>query len=343
MAKNDFQFTNFKIHSQFSICEGAVKIDELADYCKKNNIKAVGLCDSFNLCGALEFAEKISKVGTQPLIGSQINFKVEDTISKLPLFATTEEGYRNLTKLSSNSYLDGDGTTDPYCKLDELYSNSEGLVVLSGGVNDLFGQLFKLNKLDLIKDIFNKIAKKFHNNFYIEIQRHLEIDEKNFEQFLMETSVKINLPLIASQEVFYINEDMAEAHDALICVGEKTFVDEANRKKYNFNHFLKNYAEIKNLFKDIPEALKNNQNFPKKFSFKPKKIKPKLPSLILNKDNTSEDELVLQAQNGLENRLENFIFLRNKNKNQNQIKKIYLDRLKHEINIINSMNYSVIF
>ena len=136
---------------------------------------------------------------------------------------------------------------------------------------------------------------------------------------------------------------MAEAHDALICVGEKTFVDEANRKKYNFNHFLKNYAEIKNLFKDIPEALKNNQNFPKKFSFKPKKIKPKLPSLILNKDNTSEDELVLQAQNGLENRLENFIFLRNKNKNQNQIKKIYLDRLKHEINIINSMNYSVIF
>ncbi len=343
MAKNDFQFTNFKIHSQFSICEGAVKIDELADYCKKNNIKAVGLCDSFNLCGALEFAEKISKVGTQPLIGSQINFKVEDTISKLPLFATTEEGYRNLTKLSSNSYLDGDGTTDPYCKLDELYSNSEGLVVLSGGVNDLFGQLFKLNKLDLIKDIFNKIAKKFHNNFYIEIQRHLEIDEKNFEQFLMETSVKINLPLIASQEVFYINEDMAEAHDALICVGEKTFVDEANRKKYNFNHFLKNYAEIKNLFKDIPEALKNNQNFPKKFSFKPKKIKPKLPSLILNKDNTSEDELVLQAQNGLENRLENFIFLRNKNKNQNQIKKIYLDRLKHEINIINSMNYSSYF
>ena len=104
--------------------------------------------------------------------------------------------------MSSNSYLDGDGTTDPYCKLDELYSNSEGLVVLSGGVNDLFGQLFKLNKLDLIKDIFNKIIKKFHNNFYIEIQRHFEIDEKNFEQFLMETSVKINLPLLRPRKYF---------------------------------------------------------------------------------------------------------------------------------------------
>ena len=94
-----------KLHSQYSICEGAVKIDELADYCKNNKIKAIGLCDSFNLCGALEFAEKISKVGTQPIIGSQINFKIDNLIGKLPIFATTEEGYKNLTKLSSLSYL----------------------------------------------------------------------------------------------------------------------------------------------------------------------------------------------------------------------------------------------
>ena len=86
MEKNDTQFTNFKIHSQYSICEGAVKIDELAEYCKKNKIKAIGLCDSLNLCGALEFAEKISKVGTQPIIGSQINFKVDNIIGKLPIF-----------------------------------------------------------------------------------------------------------------------------------------------------------------------------------------------------------------------------------------------------------------
>ena len=76
MEKNDPNFTNFKIHSQYSICEGAVKIDELADYCKNNEIKAIGLCDSLNLCGALEFAEKISKSGAQPIIGTQINLKI---------------------------------------------------------------------------------------------------------------------------------------------------------------------------------------------------------------------------------------------------------------------------
>ena len=123
MEKNEPQFTNLKIHSQYSICEGAVKIDELAAYCKENKIKAIGLCDSLNLCGALEFAEKISKVGTQPIIGTQINFKVDNIIGKLPLFATTKNGYKNLTKLSSISYLESEAISDPYCKIEDLLAN----------------------------------------------------------------------------------------------------------------------------------------------------------------------------------------------------------------------------
>ena len=77
MEKNENQFNNFKIHTQYSICEGAIKIDELADFCKKNNIKSVGLCDSFNLCGALEFSEKISKVGTQPISWNSDQFQIK--------------------------------------------------------------------------------------------------------------------------------------------------------------------------------------------------------------------------------------------------------------------------
>ena len=152
MDKHDAQFTNFKIHSQYSICEGAVKIDELADYCKEKKIKAIGLCDSLNLCGALEFSEKISKVGTQPIIGTNINFKQNEILGKLPLFAKTKMGYRNLTKLSSKSYLDNDGTTDPFCEIQSLYDNHEDLIVLSGGIHN-FWKSFKLNKLKLIQEI----------------------------------------------------------------------------------------------------------------------------------------------------------------------------------------------
>ena len=221
MEKNETHFINFKIHSQYSICEGAVKIDDLADYCKKNKVKAIGLCDSLNLCGALEFAEKISKAGTQPIIGSQINFKVDNVIGKIPIFAKTKEGYKNLTKLSSLSYLESEATTEPYCKLENLYDNSNGLVILSGTIYDLFGKFFKLNKLEVIKKLLKKLNENFQNNFYIEIQRHFESDEKNFEEFLISLSSELMIPLISSQEVFYLKEDMAEAHDALICVGEK--------------------------------------------------------------------------------------------------------------------------
>ena len=106
-------FNHLKIHSQYSICEGAIKIDELKDFTKENKIKALALCDSENLCGALEFAEKLSKVGTQPIIGSQINFKINDTIGLLPLFALNENGYKRIIELSSLSYLKNDNLSDP--------------------------------------------------------------------------------------------------------------------------------------------------------------------------------------------------------------------------------------
>ena len=343
MEKNDYQFTNFKIHSQYSICEGAVKIDDLANYCKKNKIKAIGLCDSFNLCGALEFAEKISKVGTQPIIGTQINFKTQGIINKLPLFAKTKEGYKNLTKLSSISYLESESISDPHCSLETLKDNSKDLIILSGSTNDLFGELFKLNKIDSLKKLLVELKEIFQNNFYIEIQRHNESDEKNFEDFMINLSSSYDVPIISSQETFYIEKEMYEAHDALVCVGEKSFVDDKNRKKFSNNHYLKDTNEIKNLFKDIPEALENNYNFPKRFSYKPKKTKPKLPSLILEKNNTVEEELQAQAQYGLENRLKNFILPKNTEIDRDKIKIKYMDRLNHEINIINSMNYSSYF
>ena len=113
-------FNHLKIHSQYSICEGAVKIDDLRDFLKDKKIKSLGLCDTSNLCGALEFAEKISKVGTQPIIGTQINIVSDNIIGKITLYATSEQGYRNLTKLSSLSYLKDKNSNDPYCTIDDL-------------------------------------------------------------------------------------------------------------------------------------------------------------------------------------------------------------------------------
>ena len=143
MLVDNKNFNHLKVHTQYSICEGAIKIDDLADYCKSNKIKSIGLADSYNLCGALEFAEKISKVGTHPIIGTQINLNVSDIIGKIALYATSETGYKNLTKLSSSSYLKNNTITDPSCNLKDLTDNSEGLILLTGNSTNFFGKIFE--------------------------------------------------------------------------------------------------------------------------------------------------------------------------------------------------------
>ena len=343
MLHNEKKFNYFKVHTQYSICEGALKIDDLADYCKSNKIKSIGLADSYNLCGALEFSEKISKVGTQPIIGSQINLNISDIIGKVSLYATSEKGFKNLTKLSSSSYLKNNVISDPSCNLKDLINNSEDLIILTGNYTNFFGKLFYKNKFKDLEQILNTLKNNFKDKLYLEIQRHNELKEKNFENHLLKISKSLQLPLIASQEIFYLNQDMYEAHDALICIGEKNFIDDKNRLKYNDQHYFKSQAELEKIYLDLPAALENNYNFHLRFNFKPKKSKPILPSIASEKSNSPEEELSKLAKKGLESRLENFINKKNKSKSKDQIKAIYNDRLNHEINIINSMDYASYF
>jgi DNA polymerase-3 subunit alpha len=332
-------FNNFKIHTQYSICEGAIKIDDLANYCKENKVSNIGICDSYNLCGALEFAEKLSKFGTHPIIGTQINFSIEDSIGKLPLFASSSLGYKNLIKLSSKSYLDSDEKTDAHCKISDLKNSHEGLMVLSGNHHGLFGKLFKINKLKQIKDTAKELKKIFNDRFYLEIQRHNEVGEENYENFIIKISEENKIPLIATQEVFYLKKEMYEAHDALVCIGQKKFVDDPNRQKFSDQHFIKKNEDLIALFNDIPEALENNYNFSYRFNFKPKKSAPVLPTIKTEDNITIEDELLSQAKMGLKNRLENYILKKNLKLDKENTLKLYEDRLHHELNIINSMNY----
>jgi len=336
-------FNHLKVHTQYSICEGAIKIEELADYCKSNKIKAIGLADSHNLCGALEFSEKISKVGTHPIIGTQINLIVSDVIGKVSLYATSEEGYKNLTKLSSLSYLKNNSMEDPSCTLEDLKKNNQDLILLTGNYINFFGKLFYKNKLKDLEQILISLKNSFINRMYIEIQRHNEFQEKNFENYLLNISQSLQLPLIATQEIFYLKEEMYEAHDALICIGQKNFIDDKERLRYSNQHYFKSQSELEKLYSDLPEALENNYNFHLRFNFKLKKSKPILPSIASKESSSPEEELLTLAKKGLENRLENFILKKDKIKSEDQIKKIYEDRLKHELNIINSMDYASYF
>jgi DNA polymerase III subunit alpha len=343
LEDNNKDFNHIKIHTQYSICEGALKTSELAKFCKENKIKSVGLCDTNNLCGALEFSESIAKSKTQPIIGTHINIKYKNHLGKIPLFAKTLEGYKNLIKLSSKSYLEIKDGEEPHCKIESLEKNSEGIIILTGSCDGLIGKLFTLNLPDEIHSLLNRLKLLFKNDLYLEIQRHGDNGEKQFENFLLNISDKLNIPIIATHEVFYLDQDMHEAHDAYLCVGQKTYVNAKDRKKYTNQHYLKKSEEMQKLFSDLPDALENNSNFPLRISFRPKNSIPVLPNIQTDSIKNVNDLLKQESLDGLELKFNEYVITKTNKERNSEIKRSYDERLEHEINIISKMNYSSYF
>jgi len=345
MSESNFKnFNHLKIHSQYSICEGAIKIDDLKDKAKELKIKALGLSDTSNLCGAIEFSEKLSKVGSQPIIGTQINFRFEDTIGLLPLFALDENGYKQIIELSSKSYLENDKISDPQLNIDDLLKlDNSGISIFSGTLFGLFGKLFDKGKLSEMTNLYSKLSKTFGDKFYLEIQRHKDTNEISFEKFNLNQSNNLKIPIIATNEVFYIEKNMHEAHDALICIGNKTYTNEKNRVKYSSEHYLKSDMEMSELFDDIPEALENNYSFPLRCSYRPLFSKPILPNISTSDESNASDIIRKDSLNGLKEKFSKFFNLKSYEIENNEQFLIYRDRLDHELEIIIKMDYASYF
>jgi len=336
-------FNHFKIHSQYSICEGAIKINELSDYCKTKKIKSIGLSDTSNLSGALEFSENISKAGTQPIIGTQIIFNFENNFGLLPLIAKNEIGYKKIIELSSKSYLKNDSLNEPHCNFNDLLNDTDGIILLSGSINGLIGKLFNKAKFSEINQIYKNLKEKFKDNFYIEIQRHNDENEKSFESFNLNLSKKFETPIIASHEVYYIDPSMYDAHDALMCIGSKTYLNDKNRIKLSNNHYFKSSDQMNELFSDLPEALQNNYNLPLRCSFRPVSSKPILPNISSEKDGSADQTLTNDSLDGLKNKFLNLFKIKNDDLDLNKKFMFYKDRLDHELKIIIEMKYSSYF
>jgi DNA polymerase-3 subunit alpha len=344
MPESDSQkFNHLKIHSQYSICEGAIKIENLKVFCKENKIPCLGISDTSNLCGALEFAENLSKVGTQPIIGTQIYFRFDDTTGLLPLIALNEKGYKHIIELSSRSYLENDALSDPHLDIKDLLNDTDGVVLLSGTIHGLFGKLFEKGRIEEISKLYKSLSSKFGDRFYLEIQRHGDKNEIAFEKFNLEQSLKIKIPIIATNEVYYLTPDMHEAHDALTCIGSKTYVNEKNRIRYSNQHYFKSDEEMSTLFSDLPEALENNFNLPFKCNFRPQFSKPILPNISSEKGGSADEILKKDSLDGLKDKFLKVFKIEEKNLDKTNKFLKYKDRLDHELKIIIEMKYPSYF
>jgi DNA polymerase-3 subunit alpha len=344
-------------HTTYSLCQGAIKIADLIDKAKALQMPALAIMDSQNLFGALEFSMACKKAGIQPILGCEmmIDFNLQDSknisnvdftenLCKTPLIATSEEGYRNLMFLVSESYLKRQNGIVPFVNFELLKQKSKGIIALSGGSEGLIGKLLLQGQDKQAHKILLEITEIFNNNFYIEITRHGTKNEDLIEEKLLQLAFENNIPLVATNDVYFLTPEMHEAQDILSCIYEGHSLVEENRKKNSPEQYFKNYEQFLELFKDLPEAIANSINIAKRCHTMAFERPPTLPKFSTEENFDEAFELRNQSLEGLKMRLKNkFLIEEIDAETQQKIDKEYFERLEYELGIIIKMNFSGYF
>ena len=306
------RFIHLRVHTEYSLLEGAVRLRKLPALCAAAGMPAVAVTDTNNMFAALEFSVTAQGAGVQPIMGCQIDLGYQEAApgaretppAPLVLLAQDEAGYGNLMKLNSCLYLRGDGSL-PHVTLEELGAHAGGVICLTGGPDGPVGRLLRAGQRDAAEALMARLAAAFGDRLYVELQRHPDEGgapeaERLTERGLIEMAYAMDLPLVATNDVYFPQAGMYEAHDALLCVAEGAYVDQnAPRRRLTPQHYFKSQEEMAALFADLPEALENTVEIARRCAFGAYKRDPILPRFAENE----VDELRRQAREGLKARL----------------------------------------
>uniref|UniRef100_UPI003518BC74 DNA polymerase III subunit alpha n=1 Tax=Nioella sp. TaxID=1912091 RepID=UPI003518BC74 len=306
------RFIHLRLHTEYSLLEGAVPVKKLAGMCEAAGMPAVAVTETNNMFSALQFSETAAGAGVQPIIGCQISLDYdpaapgEKTRPPAPvvLLAQNRTGYEHLMKLNSCLYLRGDGSL-PHVTLDELERHCEGLICLSGGPDGPVGRFLRNGQRPKAEALMARLKAIYGDRLYVELQRHpgeggLPEAERLSEQGHVEMAYAMDLPLVATNDVYFPKADMYEAHDALICIAEGAYVDQQEpRRRLTPQHYFKTPEEMATLFADLPEALENTVEIARRCAFRARTHPPILPKFA----DDEVEELRRQANEGLQARL----------------------------------------
>jgi DNA polymerase-3 subunit alpha len=347
-------FIHLRVHSAYSLSSGAIKVAKLPPLCRAGRMPAVAATDTGNLFGALEFSVACAGEGIQPIIGCELALRPSDPErtgagrpgqtrepERIVLLAQTRDGYFNLVKLVSRSYLETPKDEPPQVAAADLAGYAEGLICLTGGPSGPVGRLLLEDRPDAAAAMLDLLAGIFPGRLYVELQRHGMAEEERSEGGFVALAYDRNLPLVATNDVFFAARDFYEAHDALLCIAAGTLVSAADRKRLTPEHYFKSAEEMRTLFADLPEACDNSVAIARRCSFVLRKRKPILPPF---EDGTgrSEDELLrAMAASGLEIRLKRQVFpLLAAGEPAAEVERRYRDRLDYELGVISRMGFS---
>ncbi len=335
------RFIHLRVHTEYSLLEGAVPVKKLVGLCDKMNMPAIAVTDTNNMFAALEFSVLAKAAGVQPIVGCQIALDYDPVQpgdrprppAPVVLLAQSEVGYAHLMKLNSCLYLRGDGAL-PHVTAEELAAHSDGLICLTGGPDGPIGRLLQAGQGVKAEALMRRLAATYPDRLYVELQRHpgegaqATATERATERGHVEMAYALGLPLVATNDVYFPKPDMYEAHDALICIAEGAYVDQQEpRRRLTPQHYLKSPDEMAALFADLPEALENTIEIARRCAFVVEKRKPILPKFA----DDEVQELRRQATAGLQARLAvipHAVPLEE-----------YEQRLEFELRIIEQMNF----
>jgi len=342
-------FVHLRVHSAYSLLEGAIKIDQLIKICRTLDMPAVAVTDTGNLFGAMEFALAGPEAGVQPIVGCQLGIARDDAEpangtppkpDQLVLLVQDEGGYRNLVKLVSRAFLATPPGEPARVGFADLEALNGGLIALTGGPAGPLGRRLLEGRAEAAEQVLLRLAAAFPGRLYVELMRHGLPEEARCEEASIDLAYRHDLPLVATNEAFFADAGMYQAHDALICIAEGTYVAESDRRRLTPEHRFKTAAEMQALFADLPEAIDNTLAIARRCAYIPQPIDPILPAFPTVGGRSEAEELRARAAAGLEGRLESQVYTPEMDDAARADKaRIYRERQDYEIGVIEQMGF----
>mgnify|MGYP001218840640 CR=1 FL=1 len=356
---SDAGFVHLRVHTAYSLSEGAIRVKQLAQLCRQFRMPAVALTDSNNLFGGMEFSVTLAQAGIQPIVGCQLRVapaaradtglcprpRREQEHGGFVLLAQDAAGYSNLLKLLASAHARVGSGAAPEVSLAELSERSAGLIALTGGAEGPLGRLLQEGREGDAEALLRALAAAFTGRLYVEIQRHGSEAEAVTEPHFLALADRHGLPIVATNEACFATPDMFEAHDALLCIAQGAHVADTQRRRLTSEHFFKSGAEMREIFADLPDAVANTTLIARRCAFMIEPRKPILPPFADAGGTSEADALRAEAQAGLELRLAARAARGEAESNQPgwHRDQDYRERLDYELGVICEMGFAGYF
>ncbi|MDM7857953.1 DNA polymerase III subunit alpha [Thiopseudomonas acetoxidans] len=334
-------FVHLRVHSEFSLVDGLVRIKPLVLKVAEAGMPAVAITDQSNFFALIKFLRAAPAAGIKPICGVDVWLASTDPdapASRMTLLAMDAQGYRNLTELVSKSYTHGQHGDVAILQRDWIAEQSAGLIALSGAKEGEIGRALLAQDKAKAEELLAYWQAVFPQRFYLELQRTGRTNDEEYVHAAMELAARLQVPVVATNDVRFISEDDFEAHETRVCIGEGRILDDPRRPRlYSDQQYLKTPEEMAQLFSDIPEALANTVEIAKRCNIEVQLGKHFLPDFPVPEGMSIDDYLRHVSMQGLEERLS--ITLPKDTPDYEQKRQVYIDRLTFELDIIIQMGF----